>query len=77
MILNQTYGFTTPDGGRSASERYGRRYRADDEWFRGHLGLYIRNWSRPRRRIERLQRYRRWHFALGIFIPFGPEYAAF
>ena len=53
--------------GRSASERYGRRYRAIDEWFGGTLG-FIRNWSRPRRRIELLQD-TGVGIRLGMFIP--------
>ena len=61
--------------GRSASERYGRRYRAIDEWFGGTLG-FIRNWSRPRRRIELLQD-TGVGIRLGYVYPFGPEYAAF
>ena len=61
--------------GRSASERYGRRYRAVDEWLGGTLG-FIRDWSRPRRRIELLQD-TSVGIRLGYVYPFGPEYAAF
>ena len=61
--------------GRSASERYGRRYRAVDEWFRSTLG-FICDWSRPRRRIELLQD-TGVGIRFGYVYSFGPEYAAF
>ena len=56
------------------SERCGRRYRAIDEMVQGTLG-FIRNWSRPRRRIELLQD-TGVGIRLGYVYPFGPEYAA-
>ena len=62
--------------GRSASERYGRRYRAVDEWFRGTLGFIMQS-GRPRCRIELLQDTGVGHSPPGMFYPFGPEYAAF
>ena len=61
--------------GRSASERYGRRYRAVDEWFGGTLG-FIRDRSRPRCRIELLQD-TGVGIRFGYVYSFGPEYAAF
>ena len=67
LILNQTYGFTTGQVGRSASERYGRRYRAVDEWLGAPWALYaigailavVLNFCK----IPALA------FALGMFIP--------